>query len=106
MSQAARPRKNPIPEPRPGKLPQAEIQTLADHALQAWETGLVCERADSLGGGWTFLPVRDPQAALELVRSALDAEPRRSRVSQVELGTEHARHLLASRVLALAEPVT
>lgn len=104
-----RPRKDPesarAPTHARGKLPNAEVQALADLALLGWETGLPRELADSLGGTWTFLAVRDPEAALELTRAIPDALPRTTRVSQRELGTDHAREVMASMVLALAEPV-
>ena len=101
--------RHPHPDAEPAralKLPDAEVQALADAALTAWDSGLPQDVPDSLGGLWNFTAVRDPLAALELIRSLPDARPRDSRVSQIELGTEHARHIVAARVLALAEPVT
>lgn len=95
------------------KLPNAEVQALADTALRAWEGGAPEHVVDSLGGVWDFLAVRDPAAALEISRltyvraGAEDQEEvtHRARIPGNELGaTDNVAVVLASRVLALADP--
>lgn len=88
------------------QLPSDELQALADVALAAWESGVGKDRSDSVGGVWRFLPVRDPYAGLEITLiPAPEEPPRRTLVSQRELGTEQVRTSLASIILALSEPV-
>lgn len=90
-------------------LPDAEIQSLADAVILAWELGEPVEQIDSLGATWALLPVRDENARVELVRYVRDAdgdliEAGRSFVSAPELGVDEKRTLVASRILAVASP--
>jgi hypothetical protein len=101
---APRPAPTPTRAKRPA-LPNAEVQALAADARKAFETGTLTERVDSLGGAWTFLQVRDPHLGLKLTRQEPEAEAVERLVSGAELGrSEHVDVLLASTVLALADP--
>jgi hypothetical protein len=92
---------------KPPALPDAEVQALADLALRAWENGRELARVDSLGGSWTFLAERTPEARLLLTRRVREEDPRTSYLSGLELGAEATAPVtVASRILALAVPAS
>jgi hypothetical protein len=101
----ARNRESMAPRKRNESLPDAEVQELADTALKAWEVGTEQGRTDSLGGVWTFLSVRSPEAALTLHRRLHEGPQISARVSGLEIGAHNAiRAKLASMVNAIVSP--
>jgi hypothetical protein len=97
------------------KLTDAEIERLAGVAIDTWESGLDARATDAAGGLWAFAVVRDARTRLtaELTlppkkqADGEDGEPavvRHTEVDAAVLGTENARAVLASRILAVTQP--
>lgn len=89
--------------PKP-KLPNAEVQALADLALRAWESGGREYAEDTLGGRWLFQPVRDANTRLEITRATDDGPELVRALSARELGVAEPGPMVASVILALACP--
>ena len=91
-------------------LPDAEIQAVADAALQAWDTGAGGHVRDSGGYLWVFQVERTVASGLLILRYPgaetwpLGDPPRetvaRHFVGALELGVEDPRPLVASRIVA------
>src|SRR4051812_1362346 len=99
----------PAKKPAPAKLPNDEVQALADAGIRIWEGGFAVEIDDTLHGAWLFMPCRDERSRLEFSYIAPgdedgDAPARTGVISALELGSDEARNILAARILALAEP--
>lgn len=103
------PAKKRVPSDEPAPLSNAEVQALADKAMAVWESGVPDEAVDAHGAVWTFEPVRDAGSRLILRRYVRNADgddelAGETQVSAMEFGADAAPAIVASRVLALAEP--
>jgi len=94
------PKAPPIP---PMRLRDEEIAALARMAWGAWESGTEHATTDRVGGVWVFTVEREPVIRLRLQRTDSEGVVAQEVTGQ-ELGIEAVEAMLASRVLAMAEP--
>jgi hypothetical protein len=117
MSRASKPESHTSAPAKPsGKcsLTDLEIQSLADTALAAWESGELRIVPASNGDRWEFEPVRDERMRLQMRRvkvGGIDPELETlepdeliasGEMPQTEFGLDGTATILASRILALA----
>jgi len=102
----------PTPAPKAARPITGEIQTLADLALKAWESGVGEDWDDENGDLWQFEPVRDEHSRLVIRRYVpppLDEKPYKATLTAegqmpaYAFGLDGTRDELVERLTAMAK---